>query len=195
MSEEKAANSVSTTVKIKPKEKKRRGLFLFQILLVVGFLLLIWLSFGQNVLQLGEDGVSKRLGELKLVSKVAGAEALTQINKLHGTNIKVIDAYIASYSGDGARVMVWVGTAEDNNAAAELIGRMVEGISRGNASFTNLRRLTINQGYHSHEIFQVDGPGGKHFFFLSKQSQDRIVWLTLEADDTLPILKQVLNTF
>lgn len=178
------------------KAKKRRGLFLVQIVLVGGLLLLVWLSFGQNVLKsVGQAGVPGRLGELKLVSSVEGADALAQINKLHGTEINLVEAYIGNYARGDEQVTAWVGRAASSELAAELIRRMVAGISQGDTGFSDLKRLSIAQGYHSHEVFQVEGPGGKHFFYVSKQSQDKIVWLTVEADDAMTIVEQALNTF
>ena len=167
--------------------------------MVAGFLVALWFSFGQNVLGTAKpSGVPERLGTLELISAIEGSEALTQINRLHGTDIDLVSAYIAEYvhastpyhSGN-ERLTVWVGGVEDSAAAAELIRMMIEGIEKGDAGFSNLQRLTIA----GHEVFRVDGPGGEHFFYNSEKSGERVVWLTVEADDTLSILGQVVETF
>ena len=64
-----------------------------------------------------------------------------------------------------------------------------------NSGFSNLKLLTVTQGYHIHEVFQVEGPGGKHFFYHSRESRERIVWLSIESGDTMSILEQAVKTF
>jgi hypothetical protein len=175
-----------------PKTKKRRGLVLFQLLVVVGFLAAVWFSFGHNVLAPQRQmDAPERLGTLELVGSIAGAEAMAQLSKLHGTDIELVSAYIAQYARGDERGTVWVGSAESGDAAAELTRRMVQGIERGGTGFTNLQRLTIA----GHEVFRVDGPGGDHFFYHSGKRRERVVWLTVEAADALPILEQVVKTF
>ena len=184
---------MNKTADITPKEKKRRSSFRVQVLIVVGFLVLVWFSFGQNVLAPQKQaGVPERLGTLELVSIIEGSEALAQIEKLHGTDINLVEAQVATYArGSTERITVWVSRAESSDAAVELTRMMVEGINRGNSVFSNLRRLTVS----SHEVFQVDGPGGEHFFYNSREPRERVVWLAIEAGDTRLILEQVIKTF
>jgi hypothetical protein len=68
---------------------------------------------------------------------------------------------------------------------------MMEGLENGGSGFNNLQRLTIAD----HEVFQVDGAGGEHFFYTSREQRERVVWLTIEAADALPILEQVVKAF
>lgn len=154
---------------------------------------MVWFSFGQNVLspqkQLGM--VPEQLGTLELIGSIEGSEALSRIGKLHGTDIKLVDAYIAEYAHGNERVTVWVGITESSDAATGLTRRMLQGIERGGSGFSNLQRLSIAD----HEVFRVDGPGGEHFFYISKEQRELVVWLTIEAADTLPILEQALNNF
>ncbi len=153
---------------------------------------MVWFSFGQNVLApQKQTGVPEQLGTLELIGSVEGSEALAQIGRLHGTDIKLVSAYIAEYAHGNERVTVWVGKAESSNAGAELIKRMLQAIEKGGSGFTNLQRLTIA----GHEVFRVDGPGGEHFFYNSREQQDRVVWLTVEVADALPILEQALKNF
>ncbi len=152
----------------------------------------MWFSFGQNVLApQKQPGVPEQLGTLELIGSIEGSEALAQIGRLHGTDIKLVSAYIVEYAHGNERVTVWVGRAESSNAGAELIKRMLQAIEKGGSGFTNLQRLTIA----GHEVFRVDGPGGEHFFYNSREPREVVVWLTVEAADALPILEQVLKTF
>ncbi len=153
---------------------------------------MVWFSFGQNVLAPQKQlEVPEQLGTLELIGSIEGSEALAQIGRLHGTDIKLVDAYIAEYAHGTERVTVWVGRAESSNAGAELIKRMLQAIEKGGSGFTNLQRLTITD----HEVFRVEGPGGEHFFYNSREPREAVVWLTVEAADALPILEQVLKTF
>ena len=116
---------------------------------------------------------------------------MARIGRLHGTDIELVSAYIAEYAHGNERLTVWVGRAESRDAAVELSRRMIEGIEKGGSGFSNLQRLTIA----GHEVFRVDGHGGEHFFYISREQRERVVWLTLEAADALPILEQALKTF
>lgn len=154
---------------------------------------MVWFSFGQNVLApQGQSAVPERLGALELIGTSEGPEALAQVNRLHGTDIELVSAYIAEYAHNDERVTVWVGNTENSNAGAELTERMVQAIENGEVSvFSNLQRLTIA----GQEIFQVAGPGGEHFFYNPKELKGQIVWLIIEAVDVLPILEQAIKTF
>ncbi len=185
------------TTNVMSKGKNRRGLVLLQLFIVVGFLAAVWFSFGQNVLAPQRQmGMPEQLGDLQLVGSVEGSEALAQIRKLHGTDVELASAYIAEYAHSSpyhgkVKVTVWVGRAESRDAAAGLTRRMMEGLEKGGSGFSNLQRLTIAD----HEVFQVDGAGGEHFFYTSREQRERVVWLTIEAADALPILEQVVKAF
>lgn len=188
--QEKEQNQQQTT-------ERRRGPLFFQLIIVFGVLAVVLFVFGQTVLapEYESGVVPSKLGELKLVSSTEGAEALADVSQLHGLNIELVNAYIGSYAASGQRVTVWVGQAESDIAAAKLLDDMVASIGSDNPAFANLRTLSIAEGYHTHRVFQVDGPGGQHFFYISKLSADKITWLTVEAGEALSILEQALNTF
>jgi hypothetical protein len=175
---------------------RRRSSSLFQLLFVLAILALTWFSFGQNIeVPRKWADIPERLGMLELVSSVEGSEAIEQVSQLHGNDFGLVEAYIVSYASSNERITTWVGRAESSDAAAELTSRMAERITKGNSGFSNLKRLTIAEGYHSHEVFQVDGPEGQHFFYLSRELADGVVWLSIEASDIALILEQAVNTF
>ncbi len=181
-----------STFNIIPRTKKRRGLVLLQLFIVVGFLAAVWFSFGQNVLTPRKQlNVPERLGTLELIGTIEGSGAMTRISRLHGTDIKLASAYIMEYDHGTERGTVWVGKAESRDAATELTKRMIESIEKGGSGFGNLRRLTIA----GHEVFRVDGPSGEHFFYNSREQRESVVWLIIEAADALPILEQALKNF
>lgn len=189
-------NLTNNKTDITPGKKKGRGPALFQLVLVAGFVALIWFSFGQNVLKgIESTGMPEQLGTLELMSSVEGAEALAQISKLHRSDIILLEASIGRYADDTAQVTVWVGRAQNNDSAIELISAMTESIASGNPVFSDLKRLTVTQGYHNHEVFQVEGPDGQHFFYVSRESRDKVIWLSITAGETMPILEQAVKTF
>ncbi len=179
------------------KRKKRRSLVLFQLIIIVGFLAAVWFSFGQNVLAPRKQlDVPELLGNLELIGTVRGAEAMTQINRLHGLDIDLADAFVATYTHSSpyhgnSQATIWVGRAENTEAASRLTQRMVDSINEGGSAFNNLQRLTVADL----EVFQVDGSGGRHFFYNSGKQREAVVWLTIEADDPLPILKETVKIF
>lgn len=173
------------------EKKKRQGRLLFQILIVAGFLVVLWFSFDQNVLKPQNSAVPERWQMLELVSTVEGDEAMSGVNRLHGTEINLVSAYIANYAGGTERVTAWVGSVGNAQTAAEILRMMVEGIAKGGAGFSNLRQMTIAD----HDVFRVDGPGGEHIFYISREQPDRIVWLTVNAADVLPILETGIKIF
>jgi hypothetical protein len=174
------------------RRRKRRGPVLFQLLLVAGFLALVWFSFGQNVLAPSKQaGVPERLGSLKLIRSIEGPEALAQVRKLHGGDVGLVSAYIVHYAADGDRATVWIGTGESGDAAAELTRQMVKAIEEGDTSFSHPQRLSIA----GQEVFQVEGPGGEHFFYNSTKLRERVVWLTIEAADARSLLERAVKIF
>ncbi len=175
--------------------KKPRRSILTQLVIVLVFLAVVWFSFAQNVLAPAkQSGVPERLGKLELASSVKGSEAVAQVSKLHGINVVLVDALLAEYGSGKEKVTVWVGEAENSQAALELIERMAAKITQSQSGFSNVRQLTISKSYHTHNVFQVDGPGGQHFFYNSKQLE-RVVWLTIQSANPMAILEEAIDRF
>ncbi len=166
-------------------------------MIAIGLVAAIGLSFGLNVLvpRMQRDA-PERLGNMELIDTFRGAEAMAQVNRLHGLDIDLADAFVATYTHDSpyhgnSHTTVWVGRAESVEAASRLTQRMVDSISKGDSVFNNFQRLTVADL----EVFQVDGPGGRHFFYSSQKQREAVVWVTIEADDPLSILTEALNKF
>ena len=183
---------MNQTASTAPVKKKRR-LGLFQLAIVIGFFTLVWFSFGQNVLAPQQPaGAPEQFGGLRLVSSTSGPPAMARINQLHGTEIVMVSAYVAEYSlSYSERVTVWVGQAASRDAAGELLDRMITAIARGGTGFSSPQTLSVT----GHDIFRVAGPGGEHYFYLSPEPGSRVIWLTITAGDSQPILEQAVKTF
>lgn len=171
----------------KPPRRRRRGVLALQVLLVLGFLGLFVYAFQSNVLVRRAD-VPEQVAGLELESKVEGEAAIAQVSQLHGTGIPLQDAFIAKYAHGGSRVTAWVAKSSDAASATELTRRMIEGIKKGGSPFSNLRQQTVS----GKQVYQVDGPGGRHYFYTYGE---RVVWLTLEGSDYQSLLPVAVQAF
>jgi len=173
--------------------KKRRPIFPVLITLVV--LGLVGYGFTRYVLAppASSSGVPQYVGTLKLTSLTEGEAALAAVNRLHGTAIGLENAFVAEYSPPygGEHLMVWGGDAGSAEAAAGLASRMVESIATSNSGFSNPRQITVD-GY---EIWQVDGKDGNFYFYVSRQQSDRVVWLTINSQNSAALLAGALKAF
>ncbi|MBI4296609.1 MAG: hypothetical protein HY667_05790 [Chloroflexi bacterium] len=182
-------------------ENGKQRFRLTQTLIVVGIVAIIGISFAVNILGAQKHpGVPEKLLEMKVGNYASGPQALNQVNQLHGTRIELADAIIAEYSHDfnpyhknDEKVSVWIGKTKTIAEATDLLGRMYQGIQqgKGNTPFSNATRQIVD----GHEVFQVDGGGGKHFFYAAGDPEPRIVWLTINSDNTGSILKEALKSF
>lgn len=179
---------------------KKKPLFplLFQLILVAGFLGLATFSFGQNVLSWQKPAdVPASLGKMEMVSNFKGSEALAQVNKLHGADIRLAEASILQYAhkdpyhNENEKVTVWIGKAETAAAASELLERMTSGILKGGSGFRNLQKLSVG----GQEILKVDGPGGNHYFYIPKSSQDKVIWLAIQNAKDNAVLEMAVKAF
>lgn len=182
-------------------EKRKKGLKLIQLLIVMGVIAAIGVGFTVNVLGAGKhDGVPEKLLEMKVGNYVGGTQALEQVDQLHGTGIELTGAIIAEYSHsfnpyhrNDEKVSVWIGKTKTAAEAASLLSQMYQGIQQGKGStpFSSAQKQIVD-GY---EVFQVEGPGGKHYFYVADQPEPRIIWLTINSDNTENILKEALKSF
>ncbi len=182
---------VQTTKEVNNEKRHPR---LFQIAIFVVVLGLVVYGFGRYVLAPpASSSAPQYVGSLKLTSLVEGAEAQSQINKLHGTSISLENAFIAEYQPPygGEQLMVWVGEARSEAAADDLINRMVEGIKRGGAGFSNPRQVQVA----GRDIWQTDGTGGNFYFYKSPGHGNRVVWLSIEGKGGATLLERAVKEF
>lgn len=172
----------------------KRRLPLFQIIIFLAVLGLVGYGFSRYVLAPPESSTAPQyVGSLKLTSLVEGTEAQAQINQLHGTNISLENAFIAEYQPPygGDHLMVWVGEAGSEAAAEDLINRMVAGIKRGGAGFSNPRQVQVA----GQDVWQTDGTGGNFYFYISSEHNNRVVWLSIEGKGSTAVLERAVKEF
>ena len=196
------AQEVQKPAQGRPRKRKTSTLVL-QLAMLGVFLAVVWVVFGQTVLAPQSQGASvpDRLGNMDLVTSVSGDEALAQVDQLHGTGIDLLSARIVEYAGNKESATVWMGRAESQEAATKLLSEMVGGITRGGSGFSNVRGIKVG----THDVYQVDGPGGNHFFYQSMDpgtsvygrvgSGTGVVWLTVQASDARRLLEEAMNSF
>lgn len=167
------------------RQSRRRRSTIVQIGIVVAVLLAIAISW--RAVQRPSLAVPKQLGTLKLVSSTSGPDAEAQINKLHGVQIVLHEAYIAQYAGSGASVTAWVAEAASGAEAAGLLRQMADRIGDGNAMFYNLQQQNID----GQQVYGVDSRDGKHYFY---REDKKVIWIQVVATDTLSLLRLALKT-
>ena len=171
----------------KPVRRRRRIVIAIQLLLVLGLFLGMWLSFRADTDAPGSVAPAY-LGNVPLVDQTTGQEALSQMRVMHGTEIGVIDGYIARYEGGGDRVTVWVGQTEDPSAAQELLELMTQKIAMGNPSFRDLEQMSVN----GKGVYSVVGGGESHYYYRDGAI---VIWVSVSASEPMQVLREALRTF
>lgn len=183
---------MESSVQERPRKRRSRSLLLIQLVIVAGFLAVLWFSFGQTVLAPAKQRVlPERLGHLEFVSMVQGQQAIERVARLHGMDIALVNAYIGQYGHQGEEATLWVGQAGSARDGEELLKRMIAGISKGGSPFHNLKQINID----GQEVYQVEGPGGQHLFYNSAQSGEKVVWLSVTGTDAASLIKQTVKMF
>jgi hypothetical protein len=121
--------------------------------------------------------VPSELGGLALAHSTRGAEALTEIGRLHGKSIAAGDAFVAHYERDGAVAMLYVSSAWVGPIARRQMSRMVDGIERGRANaeghFFHLKR----REHDGVTLYSTLGLGQIHYFYRRGAT---VVWLAAD---------------
>ncbi len=155
---------------------------LFAVLVAVGVATGLWSAAGNQA----STPAPAELAGYNLVSAVAGPEAIADINRLHGTGIEIIDAWIGRYQGDGG---VWVSRASDEAKARELLDEMVTNIEDGGSPFSGL----TPQEFQGMPVYAVRDARQVHYFY---QQDTQVVWVATppgaEESFLLDVLRKVI---
>ncbi len=128
------------------------------------------------------------LGKLPLVETVTGNEGLTQVNRMHGKDIRLVRGFIAQYAGNGARATLWVGWAESEAAAQALTDRMTAKIGPDHPIFQGLRVLTLD----GRTVYAATGQGQQHYYFRSGAA---VVWVAVDSTAAQEVVHDTLRLF
>ncbi len=121
----------------------------------------------------GNSLFPERLGDMQLIRLIAGERAIEEVNRLHGREIPVKEAWIALYRKDKlSSAMIWVSESFNIPQAAEQTGVMMKKIMHNSRSpFHHLeieRRSDI-------KIYLFSGMGQRHAVF---RKGVRIYWIS-----------------
>lgn len=128
-----------------------------------------------------------QLDSLPRVSYLTGAQALTEISKLHGKEIKAASGEIATYGSGAEKVVVWVSVSTTKEEAQSLLQQMLDRMATPGA-FSKPELLNMkNRPY-----FLTTGQGIQHVFYLRGT---RIYWVALQVprEKIMGILTFVVN--
>jgi len=133
--------------------------------------LLLVAAVGRGLWAAAQEGKPQpfpgEIAGLHLVRGVTGEEALAEVRQLHGKEVGLVSGWVAQYQG---RATVWVGQAESEAQAAQLLQAMTQRIGVGNPVFSGLERREVE----GQEVFSVVGQGQRHYYY---QRGRLVIWL------------------
>lgn len=165
-----------TLQRIVVKEEKGRGYSLVPaVSLLFGLLVIVGVGAGLWSVTADQESTPapRELAGYRLVEAVVGPEAIDEINRLHGTGIEIVDAWIGRYQGGGG---VWVSQASSGAKARELLDEMVTNIQDGGSPFRGLTR----QEFQGMPLYSVRDSRLVHYFY---QTGTQVVWVATPPGD------------
>jgi hypothetical protein len=178
------ATAAAEPLLARPSGRRRRNLVrfvpvAFAVVLVVAVFSGLWSAAN------GPDGPAPRsLAGMSLAQLIAGPEAVSQMSKLHGKGVGVVDGYIAHYQGSGGGAVLYVGRMGSVENAVALNQQMVDRIAVGNPMFTDLSSLTVE----GTEVFKVRSGPESHYFW---REGELINWIGFDRDSPAALAEAV----
>lgn len=130
----------------------RRGVLVIVIIFLFGYCNQI--AYGFNF--------DSTIQNLKLVKLITGDDAIEDVNRLHGTQINVVSAYIAYYEGEKDKATIWVSEASSQKHAQSQLDVMIQKMKNNPRSPFNHYRNLERKGF---SIIAFDGIGQVHYVF------------------------------
>ena len=118
----------------------------------------------------------QQLGDLKLVLYVDGADAISDVERLHMGGISPKNAYIAQYRSDFDNVRFWISIVENVSDAQQQVDLMIEGMKK-TTMFSQPVKLTIDDNV----AYYTKGNDGQFHYFFARD--DMVVWLSIQNPD------------
>ena len=166
-------------------EKGRGGSLVLIITLVFALVLALSVASGLWSATADHDTTPApaELAGFRLIGSMAGPEAISEVNELHGTEIEIVDAWIGHYQQGGT---VWVARAASELKARELLDVMVLGIEEGSSPFKGLTQ----QDFQGMPLYTVRDARQIHFFY---QIGAQVVWLAAPPGAEDAFLAKAVN--
>lgn len=154
-----------------------RGRLILFMLMGSGVLLILagsaWLAANWLVIGQGNVTAPTTLADLPLSRQIAGRAALADIERLHRTDIPMVDGAIAYY--DDGQATLWISTTWLPFMAARQVEAMTERIAEGRSPFTPVETRQV-EGV---AVYVLTGMGQIHYYF---QLDRQVVWLAVSPD-------------
>ncbi len=127
----------------------------------------------------------QQLAGMSLANAVTGSQAEQAINQMHGADIKVQQAVVAMYQGNGNdQLVIYYSEAKNEQDAAALFKSMDQKVPASKA-FQNYKSVKID-GREYKSVTSSDGM--QHFYWLTGK---RVMWVGIIAANPADVLKQV----
>lgn len=129
----------------------------------------------------------EKIGSFVRTEVVSGKEAMTQVNKLHGTIIRAEDAVIGTYQGPGTPLQIWISRAESEKEARRQTGEMVHLMYENPKSPFKWRKRIDFRGV---AVYPFMGMDQTHLVF---QIGDRVYWLSVNREQEQNALSEFIK--
>jgi len=140
-----------------------------------------------NNVQTAAFPLPQKLADMKLTQSIQGADAISQISKLHRLNMELVDGIVAQYKNSRAKATLWIGMADTPKQAERLINRMTESIQQGNnKTFGHFQQLNVKDI----TVYSVLGMGQIHYYYRRGK---RTVWIALNPDIDQRALNEIID--
>ena len=128
-----------------------------------------------------------QIADLPRITLVYGAEAVVEINRLHGKEFLLTSGAVGVY-GTKNQATLWVSGAPLEIVAQQILIAMRDKIAEGNSPF----QQTGERQDVERIVYELDGLGQKHFYFRSGKL---IVWVGVDEPYADRVLVDILEFF
>ncbi len=157
------------------------------LLIALGFLVILgtfaWQTVPRTFTSAAEAGsLPKQLAGQALTAQMNGAEALSEIESLHGKGLGLTDGRMAHYG----QITVWLAQTQDEPAAQAMVELMTSRIAGGGSLFspTGIREVS------GRTVHTLTGMGQSHFYW---QSGNQVIWLAIPPDQADLGLRELVS--
>ncbi len=144
---------------------------------------------------LNEAAFPPTLQSLSLGQVVSGPQAIGMISKLHGSDIKIKQGYIAQYGGQQGQIMIWISESNNVSEAKQLFEIMDRKINKAGQSasqsadgppFTDRRTFTQN----GLNVVAVKGMDMENYYY---QAGSKVYWVAAGGVDPIKTLNEIMG--
>lgn len=167
------------------EQRRQRGL-VFWLQISFAAVLLAAVGGGLWAITADQESAAAVPGEVagyRLAEAMVGQEALVEIDRLHGTDIEIVDGWVGHYEKKGG---IWVARAASEEEARQLLDDMTRHIEDGNEFFADLRQ----QEFQGLPVYTVKGGGQLHYYY---QSGSTVVWVATPPGAEMSFLAEAIK--